>query len=244
MTTPLLKKIIESKAFKKDYMNVFFEGNQLVGNLTIGAGERAELLNNMFPKSHYSKAYENGQSTFVTIFTKEFYYKLHGVEPNKSNTFDINNLGYSSYSEEHVIGKDKHNVMMEEISTIFTIIVDNKVAGFFDIKLRLETETGQATLNLHLNKIYVKPEYRGSTYWMDLTISVNWFVGNVLDELAQKLKKPHYLDVYVQAEFHSAAGEKIGVIIERELRAIYESLPELLINRPAFIGQVYAEMGY
>jgi hypothetical protein len=33
-------------------------------------------------------------------------------------------------------------------------------------------------------------------------------------------------------------------MIEREMRAMYEALPELSTEKPAFIGKVYAEMGY
>lgn len=244
MNSQLLKKIIESNAFKKDCPDVFFKGNQLSGYITIHAGERVEMLNNMFRKNHFSYSYEKSKPTVITIATNEFHCDVDGIEVDKLTDYCADDLGYKSSKESHVIDSDTYNFKTETISTVFTVMAGDEVAGFYDFNLCLILKNGQASLDLYLNQIYVKPKFRGSTYWMDLTISVYTFLGLVFYHLARLLKKPHYLDVYVHADLASAADEKIAVFIEHQLRAIYTALPPLSFDRPAFIGNVHAEMSY
>lgn len=239
-----LKQAIESKSFIKSYPSIGFLDSQLFGTFTVQAEARADLLNYMFTNNRETFRYGLNHPTTIYIASKTFALESLGSKLEDPNHFTKEELGYTFYIEKDDSPEKAYTLHIEELKTIFTVMSGNEVAGFFDFDLCLCQEKGQATLDVNLNQIFVKPEFRGTSYWLDLTVAVCSFAGEVLYSISNKLPKPYYLDVYVKADFINKSGEKIATAIEDEIRSMFEILPELAPHRPAFIGGVFADMGY
>lgn len=211
--------------------------------MTIQADERAELLSNAYNKDKFYDTHANSKPTVVTLRANRFQYDIENDENVIPMTYIIDELGYEAYNEVTKLDGYNYKCQNEEILTVFTVLdADEEEVGFFGFGLTLNRERGQIMLVLNLKDIYVKPAYRGSTYWMDLTIAVYNFVSLIVDCLALKLPKPSYYNVAVTSDAHSKTDVKIANIITSELRATYQALPYLAPNSPAFIGEVFAEM--
>jgi hypothetical protein len=244
MPTQRLKQAINSKSLHRSYPFVEFLDEQLLGKLTVQAEERVELINQMFLKNHESNRFVSSQPTTICIASEAFNFAFLGSVTEDPMFFGKEQLGYDFYTEKNNVGSKHHTDHVEELKTVFTVMNGKEVAGFFDFDLSLCCEKGLATMTVHLNQIFVRPEYRGTTYWLDLTIAVHSYVGEILHEIGSNLPKPHYFDVYVTSQFASKSGEKIANFILSELRYVFETFPQITAQRPALIGDVIADMGY
>ena len=244
MTKQLLKQTIESKAFREECPDIRFEGNQLVGTLKIHAQDRVELLDTMFPGKRVRRSHTDGQPTIIRFATHTFEREIYPYQDKVLATYKVNDLGYKLSYDYIEAGIKPIKFKHEQINTVLTIEENNQIVAFYDITLSLSKSKGEVMLNLNLNQIYVMPQYRGSTYWMDLTVAAHSFASLVLYHVAKELPQPYYFDVCVSSDFYSKSDERIANAIVSEIRMMFSLLPSLSINRPAFIGEVVADMGY
>ncbi len=244
MKKQLLKQTIESKAFKEDCPDIRFEGNQLVGSLKIHAEDRVELLDTMFLGKRVRRSHTDGQPTIIRFATDTFEREIYPYQDKVLATYKVKDLGYKLSVDYIEAGIKPIKFKHEQINTVLTIEENNKTIAFYDITLSLSKSKGEVMMNLNLNQIYVMPKNRGSTYWIDLTVAVHSLVCSVLYHVAKQLPQPYYFDVCVSSDFYSKSDERIADAIVSELRVTFSLLPSLSINRPAFIGEVVADMGY
>lgn len=246
MATEYIKQIIESESFRKRFTDVFIDNQQLVGSITVAAIDRVDLLKDMFPKRKGFTCYTNGRPTLITIASDLFKCDYSSANPNQESDPDNKHLVYLAETEFYEIKKAKKCRNVEVITTAFTIFVHDKVVAYFDFALRLSTSKSKAETGLlvYLNEIHVNEKYRGSTYWMDLTIAVSLFITEVMFTLQQHIVKPSRFNIIIMPEPKTKSGKKIAYAIASEITDCYEFLADLSRDKKPFSGEIFYDIGY
>jgi len=244
MATEYLKQIIESESFTRAYPGIYIDNQQLVGSLTVSAIDRYDLLKDMFPKQKNSSCYTYGRPTLITIASDLFKCDYYSANPNQESSPDNKHLGYLAETEIYESKKAKKCQNAEIITTAFTIFVHDKVVAYFDFALRLTISKTETKLLVYLNEIHVNEKYRGSTYWMDLTIAVGLFITEVMSSLQQNIVKPSRFNIIIMPEPNTKSGKKIAYAIASEITDCYEFLANLSQTKKPFSGKIYYGIGF
>ena len=241
MATKYFKQIIESESFTRAHPNIFIDNQQLAGSLTVSAIDRYDLLKNMFPKQKNSSCYTYGRPTLITIASDLFKCDYYSANPNEESDPNNNHLVYLVETEFYELNKTKKSRNVEVITTSFTIFVHDKVVAYFDFALMLTISKSETKLLVYLVEIHVNEKYRGSTYWMDLTIAVGLFITEVMSTLQQHIVNPSRFNIIIMPEPDTKSGKKIARAIAKEITDCYQFLANLSQSKKPFSGNVFCD---
>ena len=244
MATEYFKQIIESESFRKRFTDVFIDNQQLVGSFTVAAIDRVDLLKDMFPKRKGFTCYTNGRPTLITIASDLFKCDYYSANPNQESCPDNKHLVYLAETEFYELKKAKKSRNVEVITTAFTIFVHDKVVAYFDFALRITISKAETRLLVYLNEIHVNKKYRGSTYWMDLTIAVSLFITEVMFTLQQHVAKPSRFNITIMPEPNTKSGKKIAYAIASEITDCYKFLADVSQTKKPFSGKIFYGIGF
>lgn len=141
---------------------------------------------------------------------------------------------------EFAIFSDSHKGVNEESSknTIILSTMEDPFAGM--IQFSIGKEDGDFHINIGL--IYVKPEYRHTSAWLDLTHLASFVLERATIDFYEKKKNPESMNIFFSAEAYSSAGNKIADIIRD---SVHSGLEICLENMPEFIDDIspYIDVG-
>lgn len=118
--------------------------------------------------------------------------------------------------------------------------------GFFSFNLSLhnDEEDNRMTAYIRLNLIYIRPEFRGSTHAIDLTIALVSFLKITLNNIFSMSTGDSKLEAYITADFESGGGEKVTNYIFDELSVLFDVIREECPENKGLVGKVLLDAGY
>ena len=134
---------------------------------------------------------------------------------------------------------------IEEFRSTFVIhTLRNEVQGTFVFALSLIKNKEEHFFKVELSLVYVRPQFRNSTYGLDLTIAVARLATEVYTNIISSYRGKIPIDVIIYGDFESKGGERLGNLVVDEFRDIFQMLIETQSRHKNKLGEIYVEMGY